>query len=276
MTDNSTAGHGSDDDRYLLPPTFLVVGAMKAGTTSLHRYLAGHPEVFMSDPKELDFFVEEKNWCRGWDWYRSHFAEGQMTAARGESSTNYAKHPRFPDVPERIASLLPDLKLIYLLRDPVERCVSHVLHIWGTNGTSGPLERDLLDPHVLACSSYALQLEQYLRYFAAEQIQILFSEELRHRRTATMQRVFSFLDVADVVPPEVDVEHGTTASDQLVLSAVDGDLPTVRDLSRSLKQDLAGYLLPDLDRLGVILADRFGMTEQVGHVDTWMANLTAR
>jgi hypothetical protein len=95
-------------------PTFLVIGAMKAGTTSLHRCLSNHPDVFMSAPKELDFF--EKNWSRGWEWYRSQFQAGDVAMLRGESSTNYAKYPRFGGVAGRIHRSLPDVKLIYLLR----------------------------------------------------------------------------------------------------------------------------------------------------------------
>lgn len=135
---------------------------MKAGTTSLHRYLSGQPDICMSTQKELDFFVLEKNWSRGWGWYRSHFKPEGPAVLCGESSTNYTKHPRFGGVAHRIRQRLPDVKLVYLLRDPVERCVSHVLHRWGTHETAGVMAHGVLDPHVVACSSYAMQIEQYL------------------------------------------------------------------------------------------------------------------
>src|SRR5438067_13911883 len=76
-------------------PTFLIIGAQKCGTTSLHRYLSAHPQVFMSKTKELDFFVEEKMLGRGLDWYRSHFAGADDTVAIGEASPSYTCFPHF-------------------------------------------------------------------------------------------------------------------------------------------------------------------------------------
>ncbi|MDQ4058746.1 MAG: sulfotransferase, partial [Actinomycetota bacterium] len=74
-------------------PNFLIIGAMKAGTTSLYHYLRSHPEVFMPAVKELDFFVEDINWRRGLSWYRRQFASAPPEArAVGEASTNYSKY----------------------------------------------------------------------------------------------------------------------------------------------------------------------------------------
>src|SRR5919106_4193832 len=97
-------------------PTFVIIGAQKCGTTALHSYLSRHPEVSMSRPKELDFFVEGANWEKGVDWYRSRF-DG-AAKARGESSPNYTAHPMLAGVPERMAELVPDAKLIFMVRDP--------------------------------------------------------------------------------------------------------------------------------------------------------------
>jgi hypothetical protein len=85
-------------------PNLIVIGAMKSGTTSLHHYLGLHPEVHMSPTKELDFFINEKNWIRGLNWYHSQFKEKRPIV--GESSPNYTKHPTFSHVPENIYTLL--------------------------------------------------------------------------------------------------------------------------------------------------------------------------
>lgn len=100
-------------------PNLVVIGGMKCGTSSLHYYLSLHPQISMSEPKELSFFAE--NWPRGRDWYEAHFPED--LPIRGESSPNYMKHPAFPGVPERMVSLVPDAKLVYLVRDPIARIV---------------------------------------------------------------------------------------------------------------------------------------------------------
>ena len=76
-------------------PTFIVIGAGKAGTTSLWGYLRDHPQVFMSDPKELDFFTVEHNWSKGVGWYEAHFADAGDAVARGEASGSYTNWPNF-------------------------------------------------------------------------------------------------------------------------------------------------------------------------------------
>jgi hypothetical protein len=171
---------------------------MKSGTTSLHRYLDLHPEISMSHPKELNFFSNQNNWQKGVEWYESNFSE--KAKIRGETSTNYTKFPTFSGVPERMYSVVPDAKLIYLLRDPVERVVSHYIE----NYASGLEKRDihralrnLENNHYLRCSEYYRQLEQYLKYYPASNILIIDSSELRNKRQQTLQKIFRFLGVDD-------------------------------------------------------------------------------
>ena len=80
-----------------------MIGGLKCGTTSLHHYLNLHPEVGMSRPKELNFFVAELNWELGADWYRSHFPAD--AAVRGETSPHYTNRPRFEGVAERMREM---------------------------------------------------------------------------------------------------------------------------------------------------------------------------
>ena len=110
-------------------PSFLVIGAMKAGTTSLYHYLHAHPQVFMPSIKELDFFVAGGNWGRGLHWYQKQFAgAGPGAVAVGEASTMYTKYPSVDGVPERIAAHLPEVRLVYVVRDPIDRIRSHYRH----------------------------------------------------------------------------------------------------------------------------------------------------
>jgi hypothetical protein len=99
----------------------MIIGAAKAGTTSLHRYLDQHPSIFMSRQKELKLFSRD-DWREHLDWYRGQFPS--TLPVRGESSPVYSMDPWFPGVPERVKELLPDALLVYLVRDPVERLVA--------------------------------------------------------------------------------------------------------------------------------------------------------
>ena len=176
-------------------PNLIVIGGLKCGTTSLHHYLALHPEIAMSRPKELNFFVAELNWELGTEWYASHF--DRSAAVRGESSPHYTNLPRFAGVAERMAELVGDARLIYMVRDPIERILSHYLHNVGGGYESRTLERALAEPDsaYIARSRYAMQLEPYLRAFARERILIVDNEELASEREATVRDVFEFCGV---------------------------------------------------------------------------------
>lgn len=186
---------------------------MKAGTTSLYHYLRGHPEIFMSKIKELDFFVYEINWERGFDWYRRQFSgAGPDMVAVGEASTNYAKYPRYSGVPSRIAESLPGVRLIYVIRHPIERMRSHYRHSVALGVERDPIHKALLEnPVYRNYSQYGLQIEQYLQHFPREQLLIITSEELRHARTSTMQRVYAFIGVdKSVIPSSLEREYYKT------------------------------------------------------------------
>jgi len=169
---------------------------MKGGTSSLHYYLNLHPDIYMSQPKELDFFVREGNYKNGLEWYKSIFPD--YVSVRGESSPSYSKYPAYDDVPKRMHSVLPNVKLVYILRDPVDRIVSHYVHNLA-HGRERRTIQDALTPiennHYVACSKYYLQLTRYLEYFHMENILIIKSEALKSNRTCTLERIFRFLGV---------------------------------------------------------------------------------
>jgi hypothetical protein len=190
-------------------PNLIVIGAKKSGTTSLYHYLASHPDISMSREKELDFFVAERNWPRGPDWYRHHF-DG-AAAARGEASPYYTALPAHRGVPERMASVIPDARLIYLVRDPIERLVSHYHMAVATGRERRPLAAaigNLSESGYVAQGRYWMQLEPYLRHFAPEQVLVLDRDELGRDRPAALRRVFGFLDVdPDFVSPDFGEVH---------------------------------------------------------------------
>lgn len=185
-------------------PTFFIIGAPKAGTTSLHNYLSEHPAVQMSAVKEPNFFaphlnpVNEPRRIGSLDQYEQLF--DPAVAVRGEASTPYSEYPLRQGVPERIRERVPDAKFIYVVRDPVERTISHYHHLVASEGERRTLEQalaDLPDPRspAICASLYGLQLELYLRQFPQENVLVVDQADLLGERRATLRRVFAFLEV---------------------------------------------------------------------------------
>ena len=180
-------------------PDFIMIGASKAGTTSMHYYLGQHPEISMSYPKETNFFTREDYLePDALAWYSSCFED--VPGLRGDASPKYAHFPTIAHVPERIASLVPQAKLIFLVRDPIERAESHYYHNYFNRSESRDIDQvfaELQDddyPLVVA-SKYGMQLEQYLPHFPMSQIMIVDNNDLRKARDETMSSVFAFLGV---------------------------------------------------------------------------------
>lgn len=194
-TEGDTPAHGDGAPARGTLPNLIVIGAQKCGTSGLHYYLGLHPEVSMSRPKELNFFIEERNWPRGLDWYRRHF--DPHARVRGEASPNYTAHPQHLGVPERLASVVPEVRLIYLVRDPLERIAAHWVHNYAKRREKGDLAATLAHPSTsyVVRSQYYMQLERYLEHFEAERILVLDNADLRDRRLETLRRVFEFLGI---------------------------------------------------------------------------------
>jgi sulfotransferase family protein len=181
--------------RHATMPNLIIIGGLKCGTTSVHHYLGLHPEVQMSKPKELNFFVAELNWDLGLDWYRARFDE--RFAVRGESSPHYTNLPRFEGVAERIESHCPDARLIYMVRDPINRVLSHWVHATGAGYEHGELDEVLARPDTayVQRSMYWMQLQPYLERFDHERIEVFTAEELQADRQETMRSVFRYAGV---------------------------------------------------------------------------------
>jgi hypothetical protein len=214
-----------------LLPSFVVIGAQKAGTTSLYHYLGFHPNIALSDQKEVHFF--DLNFERGTGWYRSRFPtfvadtlHQRRTGSSfkvGESSPYYLFHPH---TPARLRELLPEARLIALLRNPADRAISHYQHerrkgreplsleqaIASEETRLAPeLERIERDPSFrgyehrrhsyLARGRYAEQFERWHRYFPREQILVLKSEDFFRDPASVYQTVLRFLEVPEWEPP---------------------------------------------------------------------------
>lgn len=161
-------------------PDFVIIGAMKCGTTSLFRWLGEQPEVHLPEIKEPHFFSRDDRWNRGLEWYRSLFGEAEAESVTGEASASYTD-PRFsPLAAERMATIVPRARLIFLIRDPVERIRSHYRHEVQRSRERRPLVEALQDPEnpYLRSSLYHRALAPYLDRFPLEQVLVARLEDL--------------------------------------------------------------------------------------------------
>ena len=213
-------GAGRATARWRPLPAFLVIGAQKAGTTALYDYLYRHPAISGPRWKEVSFF--DRHWRRGERWYRGNFPRGARPPV-GEASPSYLFHPL---APERVRSLVPEARLIVLLRNPVDRAFSHYQHEVALGReplsfedalaaeeerTRGEVERMLADPGYFshawwnwtyrARGLYAEQLERWYAVFPRERLLVLATEELGTAPAQTYARVLEFVGAP---PHELD------------------------------------------------------------------------
>ena len=175
-------------------PDFIIIGAMKSATSSLHVQLASHPGIVMSEPKEPNFFSDDSQYERGTDWYMSLFPEPDIGQLCGESSTHYAKLPDYPATVSRMKALLPDIKLIYVMRHPIERLVSHYIHQWTQNvircDINEALERY---PELVNYSRYSYQVAPYVEAYGKASVLPVFFQAVKHQPQRELERIARFI-----------------------------------------------------------------------------------
>ena len=242
-------------------PDFIIVGTQKGGTSSLYAYLVSHPQILRSSHKEVHFF--DKKFSKGIDWYRSNFPlffklrEGVIT---GEASPYYMYHPQ---AAKRIASVVPNCKLIFLLRNPVNRAISHFWHEIRLGVEDLPIqvafdkenerleeekEKLLLNGNYYSYAhqhfsyldrgKYVNQIKTYLKYFPENQILILKSEDFFRDPQNVFNKVIDFLGV----------------DSHLISNMKPRNVGTYRDkVDENLKEELRQYFQPWNEKLYKLL-----------------------
>jgi hypothetical protein len=191
-------------------PNLVIIGAAKCGTTSLHNYLQLHPSIFMSQTKELKLFNRE-DWRDHLGWYRAQFST--ELPVRGESSPTYTMYPKLDSVAERMHAVIPDARLIYVVRDPIERLVAQYVEHVHISMERRPLEEALADYEspdnlLVLASRYAHQLDRFREFFPDSSILVLDQRDLLESRATTLRKVFGFLGVdSDFSSPEFTELH---------------------------------------------------------------------
>jgi hypothetical protein len=183
-------------------PDWLIIGAMKSGTTSLAAYLREHPGCFVAPEKEVHFFDYEYRWAFGPDWYRERFRDADPGVLAGEATPSYMHRP---EVPARIASIVPGAKLIAILRNPVDRAYSQYWH----HRRQGDEEREFADAieapgelGYLERGRYVEQLQRVAEHFPREQLHIALFDDLEARPRETFVEVCRFLGLDESVIPD--------------------------------------------------------------------------
>lgn len=268
---NGIWAYGRATARFRPLPDFLVIGAQKCGTTALYAYLRWHPRITGPAWKEVSYF--DRHYGKGERWYRGQFPSRpwlRLTGGRsgrsqhvGEASPSYVLHPH---APQRVRALLPDARLVLLLRDPVDRALSHYNHevalgrepfsfeealAQEPERTDGELARlgdtryfshAWWDFTYLARGRYAEQLERWLGVFPREQLLVLASEQLRQDPAAAYARVLAHLGAdpyqLEEYPPVFEREYAPMA-------------PETRTM-------LEQYFAPHNERLTTLLEEDLG------------------
>ncbi len=172
---------------------FIGIGAQKSGTSWAYTCLYDHPEV-CAPIKEIHFFSRPR-WSEGREWYERHFGGCGAGKLRGEFSTSYLYSK---EAPERIHSLYPDVKLIAILRNPIDRAYSQYRNAIKAGEIAESVSYEVYAEREVSVheqGKYHEQLEQYLKYFKREQMLVLIYEDIRTDPVAFMRTVYTFLGV---------------------------------------------------------------------------------
>ncbi len=185
----------------------IQIGFQKCGTTSLYRWLRQHPDLeFYNGRKDPQFFNREKNWREKIDLYHSHFSDPNKLWA--EASDQYTTFPEFTGTAKKIYDYNPDIKFVAVIRDPVERTLSH----YDFNKLRGGARGDNKEEVILEASKYTfrsqyfLQLKQFLELFKKEQFKIVLFDELKENPKQVLSDTFNYLGIQDI-SEELNYDH---------------------------------------------------------------------
>lgn len=206
-------------------PTFMLIGSGKSGSTSLYYYLSEHPKIYMSPVKEPRFFMLDDSgrialkfasdvpYVSSLEAYEALYANSGAARAIGEASIQYLETP---GTAERIAKAIPSVKLLAVLRNPVERVFSIYLMRIRDGQEKRPFEQFIADPQmreiVIDGGYYARHLRAYLRVFPRNQFLVFLYEDLRDRPAATMESIYRYLGVDDAFVPDLSLKANVSGT----------------------------------------------------------------
>ena len=175
-------------------PDFLLIGAMKSATTTLAAQLAAQDGIFITDPKEPNYFSDDDVYARGPDWYARLYAEAPTGALKGDASTHYTKLPTYPETIARVQAAGLHPKLIYIIRNPVIRARSHYHHNFGRGEVGADVVAEFTaHPEFIDYGCYAMQIAPWIEAFGAEAVHLTSQEAIRAEPERVLQEVARFI-----------------------------------------------------------------------------------
>lgn len=185
---------------------------MKSGTTFLRRTISEHPDIFMVNPTEPRFFYHDTNFEKGVDWYMEWFKESGDSKIIGESSGLYSHCEKFPMTAQRMHMLIPNCKIIYLVRNPIERLKSHWAWDISNGRAIGNINIAVREQnYLIEQSKYFKQIKAYRNFFPDHKIKVLFMEDMITNEKFFLKDVWKFLDVdASYIPQKIETNKNKT------------------------------------------------------------------
>jgi hypothetical protein len=215
-------------------PDFCIIGSAKSGTSALNEMLAAQPFIYMNPLKEPNYFSTPVMLERGDDWYRGLYARASKSQRVGEASTSYTRYPAVTGTVERMALANPNMKLIYLVRNPVARTESDCMqilkyakHVVDEDHTNMPLDEffhQIENPDhiyysaVVSTSMYIDQIMPFIKQFGATNVLILFQNDIKRNPKQVLTRICNLLDVDPSNLVDADTRSNVTSEWQLGLS----------------------------------------------------------
>jgi hypothetical protein len=219
-------------------PAFIIIGAMKCATSTLAAQLGAQPGLFMTDPKEPNYFSDDPVFARGPEWYASLFAGAAAGDIKGEASTHYTKMPTYPATLDRMKAALPELRLVYMIRNPIPRIVSHYIHEWSQGVVAGSLEDALTSmPELVDYGRYGWQIAPFVEAYGRDAILLTSLERLKLDQTAELARVAGHLGHTGPTAWVEDLSEQNVSADRvrrLPLQGLIVDNPVATALRRVL------------------------------------------
>lgn len=184
----------------------VILGVQKCGTTTLANWLSQHPGVSFCSQKEPDFFSKNENWKERLAEYHLLYSSNDEEQSKKlwiEASTSYSWFLEFPEVADRLFEYNPNLKFIYIVREPISRIVSHYKHNFLKGHTRKVFSKAVIEePEFLAHSSYETQIRPFLKKFKVENFLFLQFEDLILREEDVLNSIFDFLDLEPIAAKE--------------------------------------------------------------------------
>jgi hypothetical protein len=200
-------------------PNFIIIGAMKCATSTLHEQLALQSGIFMTDLKEPNFFSNDENYNQGIDQYLSLFSDANPNDLCGESSTHYTKFPTYPETVIRIKKHFPDLKFIYVMRHPINRLVSQYIHEWSQRVIKEDINQAIFNfSELIKYSLYTEQLAPYFTHFGTDKVLPIFFEQLLSNPQFELEKICQFIGYKSQPKWYFDLEAQNVYQERMIKS----------------------------------------------------------